>query len=120
MAKITYRTPSGDWGIDGVDLSTLPPKVYAALHKLCDMEHPVCPTIGEYCRSRSDEELAALFCRHVDEASPLWQEVCKCNEMDGRCPVLRDGCCTDQTKLVCVVNWFGDPYLGEVSRNVAE
>lgn len=40
MSKpLTYRKPSGEWGIEGVDLSTLPPPVYGALAKLMQLEH---------------------------------------------------------------------------------
>lgn len=39
MANLTFYRPNGDWGIEGVDLSTLPPKVYGALCKLHDLEH---------------------------------------------------------------------------------
>lgn len=41
METITYRKPNGEWGIEGVDLSTLPPPVYRALHKLMALEHPM-------------------------------------------------------------------------------
>lgn len=45
MSKpLTYRKPSGEWGIEGVDLSTLPPPVYGALAKLMRLEHPLCGT----------------------------------------------------------------------------
>ena len=37
---LTYRKPSGEWGVEGVDLSTLPPPVYGALAKLMRLEHP--------------------------------------------------------------------------------
>lgn len=39
MANLTFYRPNGEWGIEGVALSTLPPKVYAALCKLHDLEH---------------------------------------------------------------------------------
>lgn len=31
---LTYHKPSGAWGIEGVDLSTLSPQVYGALNNL--------------------------------------------------------------------------------------
>ena len=41
MSKpLTYRKPSGEWGIEGVDLSTLPPQAYGALAKLLRLERP--------------------------------------------------------------------------------
>lgn len=39
MAPLTFYKPTGEWGIEGVDLATLPPKVYSALCKLHDLEH---------------------------------------------------------------------------------
>ena len=39
MANLTFYRPNGEWGIEGVALSTLPSKVYAALCKLHDLEH---------------------------------------------------------------------------------
>lgn len=39
MSNLTYLKPNGEWGIEGVDLSTLPPKVYGALCRLRDIEH---------------------------------------------------------------------------------
>lgn len=38
MKRITYRHLNGEWGIQGVDLTQLPPKVYGALCKLRDIE----------------------------------------------------------------------------------
>lgn len=38
--KITYCKPNGEWGIDGVDMAALPPKVYSALCRLKDLEWP--------------------------------------------------------------------------------
>ena len=41
MARLTYKTPDGSWGILGLDwkeLSGLPPLVYGAMHKLMEME----------------------------------------------------------------------------------
>lgn len=36
--RLTWKTPDGHWGIEGVDLSALPPRVYGALYKLKDLE----------------------------------------------------------------------------------
>ena len=38
---LTWRTPDGQWGLKGVELSALPPAVYAALYKLMRMEELV-------------------------------------------------------------------------------
>lgn len=40
VKPLTYRKPSGEWGIERVDLSALPPQVYGALAKLMRLEHP--------------------------------------------------------------------------------
>ena len=37
MSRLTYNKPNGEWGIEGVDLSALPPKVYGAVAKLKDI-----------------------------------------------------------------------------------
>lgn len=39
MAKRITWSEGGCWGIHGVDLTTLPPKAYAAAAKLKDMEN---------------------------------------------------------------------------------
>ena len=41
MARLTYKTPDGSWGIRGLSwkkLSGLPPLVYGAMHKLMETE----------------------------------------------------------------------------------
>lgn len=51
--KLTYYRPNGEWGIEDVDLTKLPPKVYGALHKLMEHEHrpcDVCPGYDPDCR----------------------------------------------------------------------
>lgn len=39
MAALTFSRANGEWGIEGVNLAALPPKVYGALCKLHDLEH---------------------------------------------------------------------------------
>jgi len=39
--RITWKTEDGHWGIEGVDLSALPPRVYGALYKLKDLEDQI-------------------------------------------------------------------------------
>ena len=39
MARMTWYRPDGSWGVDGVDLSALPPRIYGALCKLMRMEN---------------------------------------------------------------------------------
>ena len=36
--RLTYKTPDGAWGIDGVSLLTCPARLYGTAAKLCDME----------------------------------------------------------------------------------
>ena len=36
--RLTYKTPDGAWGIEGVSLLTCPARLYGAAAKLCDME----------------------------------------------------------------------------------
>ena len=62
--KITWRKPDGSWGIEGVNLAVLPPKVYGALCKLMELEHPNCPSNGDLIRSMSDEELADFLVKN--------------------------------------------------------
>ena len=38
--NLTWLKPSGEWGIEGVDLAALPPAAYGALAKLMRLEHP--------------------------------------------------------------------------------
>lgn len=61
---LTYRKPSGEWGIEGVDLSTLPPQVYGALAKLMRLEHPAgeetaphrdCPEWQNWLKNRFEQ-----------------------------------------------------------------
>lgn len=35
--RLTYKTPDGAWGIEGVSLLTCPARLYGAAAKLCDM-----------------------------------------------------------------------------------
>lgn len=39
--NLTWLRPSGEWGIEGVDLTALPPAAYGALAKLMRLEHPL-------------------------------------------------------------------------------
>ena len=36
--RLTYKTPDGAWGVEGVSLLTCPARLYGAAKKLCDME----------------------------------------------------------------------------------
>ena len=46
MSRLTYNKPNGEWGIEGVDLSALPPKVYGAVAKLKDIESGRYPDVA--------------------------------------------------------------------------
>ncbi len=69
---LTYLKPSGEWGIEGVDLATLPPPVYGALAKLMRLEHPLCGTRAEMLRLASVEEMADM----LTQACPDAEEHC--------------------------------------------
>lgn len=60
---LTYHKPSGEWGIEGVDLSTLPPPVYGALAKLMRLEHPISGNRADTLRLASEEEIADMLAR---------------------------------------------------------
>lgn len=66
---LTYRKPNGDWGIEGVDLSTLQPQVYG--------------TLAETLRAASNEEMAEIFaegcCHPCDDLDV------GCGPADGNC-----------------------------------
>lgn len=36
--RLTWNTQDGSWGVHGVDLETVPAKIYGALYKLKEME----------------------------------------------------------------------------------
>ena len=38
MARLTYQTPDGNWGVRGIDIKQMPAAVYGALCKLKDYE----------------------------------------------------------------------------------
>ena len=109
MSAITYRTPSGYWGIDGVDLTTLPPRVYAALHKLCDIEHPVCPTVYERITCATKDELVLLILDNVDYGSPLWVPVCSNAVIDGLCRAHGDAPCSLACRWACLAHYMDEP-----------
>ena len=62
--RIIQTTPSGEWGIPGVDLATLPPRVYGALCKLKDMESLLevinSPTVRAWERDDAIEQLICM------------------------------------------------------------
>lgn len=66
-ARLTYQDPDGSWGIRGVDLGTLPPKVYGALCKLRDLERLLeeasRPGDDDITRTLAREELDRLMGR---------------------------------------------------------
>ena len=62
--RIIQTTPSGEWGIPGVDLASLPPRVYGALCKLKDMEELLeiinSPTARAWERDDAIEQLISM------------------------------------------------------------
>ena len=77
---LTYHKPSGEWGIEGVDLSTLPPQVYGALAKLMRLEHPLCNTRAEMLRLASVEEMAEMLTQACPDANEHCGGVSICRE----------------------------------------
>ena len=62
--QIIQTTPSGEWGIPGVDLASLPPRVYGARCKLKDMEALLevinSPTVRAWERDDAIEQLISM------------------------------------------------------------
>ena len=62
--RIIQTTTSGEWGIPGVDLASLPPGVYGALCKLKDMEALLevinSPTVRAWERDDAIEQLICM------------------------------------------------------------
>ena len=62
MARLTYKTPDGSWGILGLDwreLSGLPPLVYGAMHKLMEMEELI-DTLNDPGSEKNGSDLLAM------------------------------------------------------------
>lgn len=91
---LTYNKPSGEWGIEGVDLSTLPPEVYGALAKLHRLEHPLCGTRAEMFRRASAEEMADILCSGYCHP---------CDETDVGCGPADENCHN------CWLDWLQSP-----------
>ena len=92
---LTYLKPSGEWGIEGVDLSTLPPPVYGALAKLMRLEHPLCGTRADMLRLASEEEMADML---TPGCPPVDMEEC------------------DKPCRQCWLDWLLDPADNEFKR----
>lgn len=58
---LTYIKPDGEWGLEGVDLAALPPRVYGALCKLRDLEHPHIMTRADVLRAGTVEDMARIL-----------------------------------------------------------
>lgn len=62
MARLTYKTPDGSWGIRGLDwkeLSGLPPLVYGAMHKLMETEELI-DILNDPSSERNGNDLLAM------------------------------------------------------------
>ena len=92
--NLTWKKENGEWGLEGVDLATLPPTVYGALSKLKDIEHPSCPTNGDRVRAMSDEELSKVMWYPYSEGEE------PCMNGDDEDPDYCDK---------CVLRWLQDP-----------
>lgn len=79
MSKpLTYRKPNGEWGIEGVDITILPPKVYGALCKLKDIEHPHCPSNADALRAaKTTQEMARIIAVRCWSGECLWDGDCE-------------------------------------------
>lgn len=80
--RLTWSAQDGSWGIEGVDLSALPPKVYGALCKLKDLEtavdagltppHCSCDKVYRLAKTlKDDPECGIDFCRRAGNTCPL-------------------------------------------------
>lgn len=93
MAKpLTYYKPNGEWGIEGVDLHSLPAPVYGALSKLMRLEHPIGDNKANALRLSSDEEMAALLSSD------------RCNRS-----VSIDECVAYESCIQCWLDWLLSP-----------
>lgn len=90
--KLTWRKPNGEWGIEGAELSALPPAVYAAVAKLHQLEYPVAPTKAEAIRAMTDEELAGAMAENA--ILSICEVVCgaDCRARDGLNGTSREHC----------------------------
>ena len=62
MARLTYKTPNGSWGIRGLswkELSGLPPLVYGAMHKLMEAEELI-DTLNDPDSEKNGSDLPAM------------------------------------------------------------
>ena len=62
VARFTYKTPDGSWGISGMDwkvLADLPPLVYGAMHKLMETEELI-DTLNDPGSERNGSDLLAM------------------------------------------------------------
>lgn len=87
---LTYHKPSGEWGIEGVYLSTLPPPVYEALAKLMRLEHPLCNNCADMLRLASEEEMAVMLAH-------------------GGCKRKASDCERHETCDLCWLDWLKSP-----------
>ena len=89
---LTYRKPSGEWGIEGVDLSTLPPPVYGALAKLMRLEHPISNNRADALRLASEEEMADMLTQFCTGTAETCSSFSSCN--------------------ACLLEWLKSPACG--------
>ena len=108
--KRTWRNPTGEWGVTGMAAEVwhgMPAPVYAALHKLMELEHPNAPTRADRFRSMTDEDLADLILRAVAleelgycKSHPACDKAIENNEAE-----IPESWCRE-----CVVRWLQEPW----------
>lgn len=78
--RLTWTTPDGGWGVQGVDLRTVPTKVYGALYKLMEME-----TIVEQLNDPATEGWEAEeLMQHLRSMAPYEPDPSGVEFFDGR------------------------------------
>ena len=88
IRPITFRKTSGEWGIEGVNLSALPPTVYAALYKLMELEHPM-PEVMAFQRQALSAALLAVEkeAHGLEQRAKAHRDLCRAHGVEVREPL---------------------------------
>ena len=88
IRPITFRRASGEWGIEGVNLSALPPTVYAALYKLMELEHPM-PEVMAFQRQALSAALLAVEkeAHGLEQRAKAHRDLCRAHGVEVREPL---------------------------------
>lgn len=121
MSRMTWKKPNGEWGVTGVDLSTLPPALYGMAHKLLDFEElcesPDALETHMYQISDLKADLARVTAERDAAVADLHSMHTLCTDMGGCCPEcgnqideLLDAACTfcKGTGVSCWKNDLGN------------